>query len=89
MPPPHPECGAEPRTRQAYRLMQQVYADCKRQWLTPEQTDLAIRAAYPWGERRGWRYRAWLIARREFYETHALPLKPRRSIAQAIRDTRV
>ena len=74
----------EARTRTAYKIMQSVFDLCKTQGQTPEQIDLAIRDAYPWGERRAWPYKAWLLARREFYEKHGLPLRPLISIAQSV-----
>ncbi|CUJ49640.1 Uncharacterised protein [Achromobacter kerstersii] len=79
------ESGArEARVRAAYKIMKRVYDGCRSAGLTTEQTHLAIRAAYPWGERRAWPYKAWLQARREFYESHGLPLKARRSIAESL-----
>lgn len=74
----------EARTRAAYKIMQSVYERCQADGCTPEQTHLAIRAAYPWGERRAWPYKAWLQARREFYEMHGLPLKARLTIAESL-----
>lgn len=71
----------------AYQIMQQVYDQCRAAGHSLENTDLAIRRAYPWGQRRRWPYKAWLIARREFYESHGLPLKPRRTVREAIADS--
>ena len=72
--------------RAAYKIMQTVFDRCKSEGKTPEQTHQAIRAAYPWGERRAWPYKAWLLARREFYEKHGLPLRELRSIADAVQE---
>ncbi|MGH8465303.1 MAG: hypothetical protein ACRER5_14250 [Pseudomonas sp.] len=74
----------EARVLAAYKIMKSVYDRCQLAGNTTEQTHLAIRAAYPWGERRAWPYKAWLQARREFYESHGLPLKARRSIAESL-----
>jgi hypothetical protein len=37
-----------------------------------------IEAAYSFGERKQWPYKAWLKARKEFFARHGLPLKTRR-----------
>jgi len=34
----------------------------------------AIDQSYPFSERSGWAYKAWLDARREFFRLHNLPL---------------
>jgi len=85
--PNHAQCTSEPRVRTAYRIMLQVLVGARRDRKSPDEIDRAIRDAYPWGERRGWRYRAWLMARREFYETHGLPIKRSQRIAEAIRES--
>ncbi|OZI62115.1 hypothetical protein [Bordetella genomosp. 11] len=74
------------RVSDAYKIMQQVYERCQAAGESPQTTHLAIQAAYPWGERRRWPYKAWLIARREFYEAHGLPLRERRPIAEVIEE---
>ena len=74
----------EARTRTAYKIMQSVFDLCQAQGQALEQIDLAIRDAYPWGERRAWPYKAWLMARREFYKKHGLPLRPLISIAESV-----
>ncbi len=76
----------EARTRMAYKIMQQVYQDGQANGLSLDQIHLAIRDAYPWGKRRAWPYKAWLLARREFYEKHGLPLRPRASIAESVQE---
>ncbi|MDH0090875.1 hypothetical protein N7373_05395 [Achromobacter mucicolens] len=76
----------EARTRKAYKLMQQIYQDGQAKGMTLDQIHVAIRDAYPWGERRAWPYKAWLLARREFYEKHGLPLRPRASIAESVQE---
>lgn len=68
----------------AYQIMLGVYNRCQTEGKTRHETHLAIRDAYPWGERRKWPYKAWLIARREFYKKHGLPLKERPEIAQVV-----
>jgi len=76
----HPEARPAPRTRRprtviAYTIMQQVLEAGRAAGHTPLEIHQAITAAYPWGERKPstWPYKAWLIARRQFYETHGLP----------------
>lgn len=75
-----------PRVLAAYQIMQHVYDQCRLSGASLEKTHLAIRGAYPWGERRRWPYKAWLIARREFYEAHGLPLKARRTIRESVQE---
>lgn len=38
-------------------------------------TAKAIDGSYPYSERRGWAYKAWLDARRDFFRQHNLPLR--------------
>ena len=85
-PAPHTSGVREARVRAAYKVMQTIYATCQAAGMTTEQTHQAIRAGYPWGERRAWPYKAWLQARREFYELHGLPLKARMSIADSLQE---
>lgn len=75
-----------PRVLAAYKIMQQVYDTCQAAGDSLEKTHLAIRNAYPWGPRQRWPYKAWLIARREFYEAHGLPLKARRTIRESVNE---
>lgn len=35
-----------------------------------EERRAALRAGYPFGERKGWRYQAWLTAQREYLSRH-------------------
>lgn len=35
----------------------------------------AIDESYPYSERSGWAYKAWLDARRDFFRQHSLPLR--------------
>lgn len=74
------------RVLTAYQIMQDVYNQCQAAGVSVEQTHRAIRAAYPWGERRAWPYKAWLQARREFYERHGLPLRPSRAIEEVLQE---
>jgi hypothetical protein len=74
----------EARARTAYKIMQGVFERCRAEGLSNEKIHQAIKDAYPWGERRAWPYKAWLMARREFYEAHGLPLRARRSIAESL-----
>lgn len=38
-------------------------------------TAKAIDDSYPYSERSGWAYKAWLDARRDFFRQHNLPLR--------------
>ncbi|WP_417070752.1 hypothetical protein [Niveibacterium terrae] len=40
---------------------------------TPDQIAKDIDAAYPFGKRSMWPYKAWLTARKEFFAKHGLP----------------
>ena len=57
----------------AYAIMQRVYDAALAQGATKREIVVAIQIAYPWEHRNGWRYRAWLRARREFFTKHSLP----------------
>lgn len=58
---------------QAREVMLQALLDCRAKGLPPHETAVVINAAYPFGERRNWPYRAWLRERRTFFATHNLP----------------
>lgn len=71
----------------AYAIMQRVYDAGMREDKSPQQIVRAIQDAYPWNTRRSWRYKAWLAARREFFERHRLPgLRDTRSIEEIAED---
>ncbi|SAI46608.1 Uncharacterised protein [Bordetella ansorpii] len=79
--PPH-----RSRTAIAYAIMQQALEAGRAAGHTPQDIHRAITAAYPWGNRQPskWPYKAWLIARRQFYERHGLPgLRAVKGIAQS------
>ncbi len=57
----------------AYAIMQGVYDAAIADGKDDHTIVLEIQAAYPWEQRRGWRYRAWLRARQEFFQKHNLP----------------
>lgn len=42
--------------------------------LTAPALAKAIDASYPYSQRNGWAYKAWLDARRDFFRQHNLPL---------------
>lgn len=42
----------------------------------------AIDESYPYSERSGWAYKAWLAARRDFFSKHDLPLRRARKPGQ-------
>lgn len=58
---------------QARTVMLQTLLECRNQGLSADETAKAIDAAYPFGARSHWPYRAWLNERREFFATHHLP----------------
>lgn len=37
---------------------------------TYDERRAALRAGYPFGERKGWRYQAWLVAQRDYLGRH-------------------
>lgn len=57
----------------AYALMQRTFDAAMSEGKSPREIVLAIQDAYPWKERNGWKYRAWLRARREFFQKNRLP----------------
>lgn len=59
----------------AYKVMCEVRIAGLQACMTPPELVAAIDAAYPFGERTGWPYKAWLNARRDFCARHGLPLK--------------
>lgn len=42
---------------------------------TGAEVGRAIDAGYPWSERSGWAYKAWLDARRDFFRKHGIELR--------------
>lgn len=71
----------------AYAIMQRIYDAGMRDGKSPAQIARAIQDAYPWKRRRSWRYKAWLAARREFFERHHLPgLRETRTIEEIVED---
>lgn len=72
---------------QAYAIMQRVYDASNIEGLRPQQVARAIDQAYPWQKRRGWRYKCWLAARREFFERNCLPgIRSNRTIRETARE---
>ncbi|UCP00052.1 hypothetical protein LF844_09645 [Metapseudomonas lalkuanensis] len=41
----------------------------------PDEIAKAIDDSYPFSQRSGWAYKAWLDARRDFFRQHNLPLR--------------
>lgn len=75
---------------QAYAIMQRVYDDARAAGLAPKQISRQIDLAYPWAERRSWKYKCWLQARREFFERNCLPgIRPSRTIRTVARERRL
>lgn len=60
---------------EAWRVMGTVRAESLAAGKNPEEIAKAIDAAYPFGERAMWPYKAWLSARKEFFALHGLPRK--------------
>ncbi len=55
--------------------MAEVYASESAQGRLPLEIAKAIDTSYPYSERSGWAYKAWLDARRDFFRKHNLPLR--------------
>lgn len=72
------------RAKQAYALMQAVYKEAVAEGDNEKAIARRIDRSYPWGPRAHWPYKAWLAARREFFEAHGLPLRVRRSIKESL-----
>ena len=60
-------------TDAATATMTETLMRCRSDGATPEATAKAIDAAYPFGERARWPYKAWLAARKAFFAKHGLP----------------
>lgn len=72
---------------QAYAIMQRVYESGRLSGLKPKEIAQLINEAYPWPTRRGWKYKCWLAARREFFEYHCLPgIRSSRTIRSVARE---
>jgi hypothetical protein len=54
-------------------VMARIYLDGMDHGRSRAQIALDIDAAYPFGERKHWPYKAWLSVRREFFACHYLP----------------
>ncbi|MBU4610317.1 hypothetical protein IMZ29_07115 [Achromobacter sp. GG226] len=72
------------RVKLAYQLMQTVYQEAVADGDNEKAIARRIDRSYPWGPRAHWPYKAWLAARREFFEAHGLPLRMRRSIKESL-----
>lgn len=58
-----------------YRQMTEVYSEEKAAGKSPTEIAKAIDDSYTWPRER-WPYKAWLKARRQFFDHHSLP-RPR------------
>lgn len=59
----------------AYLVMCEVRIASLQAGKTPPEIVEAINDAYPFGERKGWPYKAWLRERKAFFIRHGLPFK--------------
>lgn len=57
----------------ALRTMTEILMGCRAKGEGVEETAKAIDAAYPFGPRAHWPYKAWLAERRVFFAAHGLP----------------
>lgn len=62
--------------------MQEVRIRCIQEGKNPAEIAKEIDAAYPFGERAMWPYKAWLSARKEFFARHGLPRRVPKSTNQ-------
>lgn len=58
-----------------WQHMQQVHQQAKADGKDAARTARAIDESYPYSERSGWAYKAWLDARRDFFRQNNLPLR--------------
>lgn len=59
----------------SWRHMLAQHQDAKDSGLEPEAIAKVIDDSYPFNQRSGWAYKAWLDARRDFFRQHNLPLR--------------
>jgi len=57
----------------ALRVMTETLLSCRAEGKGVEDAAKAIDAAYPFGPRSHWPYKAWLAERRAFFAAHGLP----------------
>lgn len=69
-------------TDAAWRTMETVRVDGVRAGKRPDEIVEAIDAAYPFGERARWPYRAWLNARKEFFARYGLPMPTKKKTSE-------
>lgn len=58
-----------------WRHMLDQHQQAKEAGGEPEMIAKAIDDSYPFSQRSGWAYKAWLDARRDFFRQHNLPLR--------------
>lgn len=58
-----------------WQHMQQVHQQAQADGKDAADSARAIDESYPYSERSGWAYKAWLDARRDFFRQHNLPLR--------------
>ncbi len=71
---------------EAWEVMGKVRAECLAKNMTPPEISKAIDDAYPFGERAMYPYKAWLSARKKFFEQYGLPRKGHRTQAEMLTD---
>ena len=59
----------------SWQHMLAVHAEANAAGKDATATAKAIDDSYPYSERSGWAYKAWLEARRDFFRQHNLPLR--------------
>lgn len=70
----------------AWQVMGEGRAECLLAGKTPPEIVKAIDDAYPFGPRSHWPYKAWLKARKQFFDKHGLPRKGQRSQQEMLND---
>lgn len=67
----------------SFAIMQRVYDQALSAGMSPEDICREITLAYPWTNRAGWRYKAWIAARKQFFTEKKLPgLRERKSMKE-------
>ena len=64
----------------AWRTMDEVRINGVKTGKNPAEIAKAIDAAYPFGERKYYPYKAWLSVRKEFFTRHGLPRRAKKTL---------
>lgn len=72
----------------AFAIMQRVYDEGMAAGKSPEEISREITNAYPWVVRAGWRYKQWIVVRKQFFTEKNLPgLRGRKSLKELAQES--